>query len=100
MVKGVEGMTFFRLQKRRLSHELIAVYDSLVMETRDGGANLFLWCLVVGPKGMIKLNQGISEWALGERSLLRVLSSTGTAPWGTGHGLKPVSFQEAFGQCS
>lgn len=74
--------------------------DFLMMGSRDGAANLFLWSLVVGHKVMLKLNQGISDGVLGKRSLLRVLSRSGTAPWGTGHGLKPVGFQEAFGGCS
>lgn len=73
MVKGVEGMTLFKLQKRRLSQELIAVYDFLMMGSRHGGADLFLWCLVVGHKGRLKLNKGTSGWILGKSSLLRVL---------------------------
>lgn len=42
MVKGVEGMTLFGLRKRGLSHELIAVYNFLIMGSRDGGADHFL----------------------------------------------------------
>lgn len=60
MVKGVEGMTLVRLLNRRLSHELIAINNFLMMRSRDRGADRFLWSLVEGHKGMLELNQGIS----------------------------------------
>ncbi|KAK4822658.1 hypothetical protein QYF61_018610, partial [Mycteria americana] len=64
MVKGLEGMTYeerlmrlglFSLEKRRLSGGLIAVYNFLMKESGEGGADLF--SLVSSGNGL-KLHQG------------------------------------------
>jgi len=72
VVTGIAGMTYeeplrmlglFSLEKRRLWGDLIDVDNFLVRGSGEGGADLYLWCPVIGHKRMASgCVRGSSHW--------------------------------------